>query len=321
MVIIFSKKDLETTTDKVVDYLYLYDHPFLRINFEDFYEYQREIRISNNKKYDSLNHSVWYRKWGVPLPNLKSKIFKDKNVFHSTYEFLTKEFKHASNLYFNKYSNSNWLSNPENATLDKLHVLAKAEKIGLKIPNSIVTNSKKNLNIFLKNQKNVICKPLSDGIMMQDKDNLYMMYTSKIDNIEVIPSFFPYSLFQQEIIKKIEIRAFFLDNKIYSMAIFSQENEKTKLDFRHYDWNRPNRNTPYKLPEFITDKLIKLFKELNLSTGSVDLIYSSNDQYYFLEINPVGQFGMISYPCNYYLEEKVANYLISHDEETKKNRG
>lgn len=29
------------------------------------------------------------------------------------------------------------------------------------------------------------------------------------------------------------------------MAIFSQQNEKTKIDFRNYDYSRPNRVVPY----------------------------------------------------------------------------
>lgn len=53
---------------------------------------------------------------------------------------------------------------------------------------------------------------------------------------------------------------------------------------------------------------------LNLNTGSIDLIVDTQDNYYFLEINPVGQFGMVSQPCNYYLEKKVAEYLVQNNE-------
>jgi D-alanine-D-alanine ligase-like ATP-grasp enzyme len=48
----------------------------------------------------------------------------------------------------------------------------------------------------------------------------------------------------------------------------------------------------------------------NLDCGSIDLIYSTDEKYYFLEVNPVGQFGMVSYPCNYQLEKKIAIELI-----------
>lgn len=75
------------------------------------------------------------------------------------------------------------------------------------------------------------------------------------------------------------------------MAILSQNNPKTQIDFRNYDVDLPNRVVPFRLPDSLTQKLIKLMQRINLNTGSVDGLYSSGD-YYFLEINPVGQFGM-----------------------------
>lgn len=50
-------------------------------------------------------------------------------------------------------------------------------------------------------------------------------------------------------------------------------------------------------------------KTIGLDTGSLDFVYSSDKKFYFLEVNPVGQFGMVSRPCNYNLELKVAQFL------------
>jgi len=40
------------------------------------------------------------------------------------------------------------------------------------------------------------------------------------------------------------------------------------------------------------------------------MIRARNGDFIFLEINPVGQFGMTSIPCNYFLEKKIAEHLI-----------
>jgi D-alanine-D-alanine ligase-like ATP-grasp enzyme len=48
---------------------------------------------------------------------------------------------------------------------------------------------------------------------------------------------------------------------------------------------------------------------LKLNTGSIDLIVNTTGEYIFLEVNPVGQFGMVSSPCNYYLEREIARFL------------
>ena len=52
-------------------------------------------------------------------------------------------------------------------------------------------------------------------------------------------------------------------------------------------------------------------EKVELETGSIDMILTKDGKYVFLEINPVGQFGMVSYPCNYFLEKAIAKTLIS----------
>jgi glutathione synthase/RimK-type ligase-like ATP-grasp enzyme len=51
--------------------------------------------------------------------------------------------------------------------------------------------------------------------------------------------------------------------------------------------------------------------DLCLDTGSIDIVRTTDGRYVFLEVNPVGQFGMVSVPCNYNLELKVAKYLAN----------
>jgi hypothetical protein len=94
------------------------------------------------------------------------------------------------------------------------------------------------------------------------------------------------------------------------MAIFSQNNEMTRVDFRRYDYQKPNRQVPYLLPKNIQEKLSMLMERLGMTSGSIDMIKNIEGNYTFLEVNPVGQFGMISLPCNYYLEKKVCETLV-----------
>lgn len=44
------------------------------------------------------------------------------------------------------------------------------------------------------------------------------------------------------------------------------------------------------------------------------MIYNNDNDFVFLEINPVGQFGMTSNPCNYNLDKIIAEKLITEDE-------
>jgi glutathione synthase/RimK-type ligase-like ATP-grasp enzyme len=69
------------------------------------------------------------------------------------------------------------------------------------------------------------------------------------------------------------------------------------------------RRVPYNLPENIKQKVMLLMEDLNLSTGSIDFLKSNDGNYYFLEVNPEGQIGMVSNLCNYDIEHKIVKKI------------
>ena len=162
---------------------------------------------------------------------------------------------------------------------------------------------------------NFITKPLSQGVYRANLLNDYVYYNhveriTQKDVDRLSEEFYP-SLFQIEENKLYEIRAFYLFGNFYSMAIFSQCNKETKVDFRKNKyWEHPLKTVPYSLPKSIENNITNLMNELKLETGSIDLIVNNDGDYIFLEVNPCGQFGMTSTPCNYYLEKKIAELLI-----------
>ena len=204
------------------------------------------------------------------------------------------------------------IGNYNTQSLNKLEVLLRCKNLGIDIPESFIVTKKQRL-LELSESKSFITKPYYETTYLTYKGRVYQNYTSTVDNVkisELNEDIFP-TLIQEKIEKKFELRTFFINDQFFSMAIFSQESTKTEVDFRNYNFENPNRTVPYKLPVKIEKKLIKLFKELNLNSGSIDMIYSKDDRYVFLEINPVGQIGMVSFPCNYYLEEILMKILTN----------
>ena len=55
---------------------------------------------------------------------------------------------------------------------------------------------------------------------------------------------------------------------------------------------------------------ILLMKQLQLESGSIDMVVTPNNEYVFLEVNPVGQFDYVSKLCNYFIEKEIAVKLI-----------
>ncbi len=187
-----------------------------------------------------------------------------------------------------------------------------AKDEGINIPATIISNNKNDLLKFKEEHTKIITKPLGEVITFETSNELFFTRTVLIDDgklKEIDDYFFP-SLFQEYIEKEIEIRSFYLEGNFYSMAIFSQLDTKTEVDFRNYNDGNPNRTVPINLPDSLKCKLTVLMEKLNLNTGSLDLILTPKGEFYFLEVNPVGQFGMTSYPCNYYLEKRIAESLI-----------
>ena len=194
--------------------------------------------------------------------------------------------------------------------INKLLQLNIAKKCGLLIPETLITEYGRDARKFLKN-KNVITKSIQVPFSLVDKKNVYDLMTFNLNPSDLKgKKIFFLSKIQEKIEKEFELRIFYLNGTFYPMAIFSQNNPKTKLDFRNYDRVNPNRNVPFKLPRLIQNKLRLFMKEINLKSGSIDMIVAKNGAYNFLEVNPVGQYGMVSIPCNYFLDKIICEELI-----------
>lgn len=319
MILILSKKDSETSTEDVMDWLDYLGGNYYRLNGTDYFN---EVDIRDNdfpegSFLDSVN-VVWFRRW-IDESELINRT-RDTNASNDNlialYNHLQREIKTISNRLFDNLKNKQWLSHPENASINKLNVNKEAQNCGLKTAASIVTNKKSELLKFKRRYERVITKPLGEGSFFVNS-NEYMTnktVTLSEEFVNNLPEYFFPSLFQELIPKLYELRVFYFDGEFYPMAIFSQLDRQTEVDFRNYNKSKPNRTVPFIINNELKGKLTELMKRLDLKTGSIDIIRSTDEEYYFLEVNPVGQFGMTSAPCNYNLEKRFASYLIESDE-------
>lgn len=283
--------------------------------------YKRDVNIDRiNEKHDLIDkfHSgkavVYSRKYRHLLDSvtLENKIIDSERELNSHLQYLSgNELKVILEFYLKSVFKT-VVGNEESCSENKLFQLETAERIGFRIPDTIVTNTKQELIEFVKTVESIIVKPLYNAIFYEYKKELFGSYTKKMDFklIESLPEIFFPSIFQKEIKKKYEIRTFFFYGDCYSMCIFSQQSHQTNVDFRMYDKNRPNRMVPYNL-KGEEAKLVNLFmQEMNLNTGSLDFIIGEDENTYFLEVNSEGQFGMVSEPCNYGIEEQISKKIL-----------
>ncbi|MBB4808242.1 ATP-GRASP peptide maturase of grasp-with-spasm system [Chryseobacterium defluvii] len=323
---LLSQNYVEITTEEIMDWLASMEIDFHRIN-GDFLlkDKKRELIISNNKNKENENYTmndanvVWFRRWHQ-FEYEEQLIIGNPVIDHDTksrlMNFLKGEYMTFCNYLFSKVNRDKWIDHPGTQSLNKLFVLEKASELGIKIPETLVTNDKQSLIEFIKIHNQVITKPLNEVDAFEIENHNFFFDTKLVtlkDAESYSNDFFYMSLFQEAVPKKYEIRIFWLDEEFFPMVIFSQRRKESQYDFRVYDFETPDRMIPYKLDSEVEEKLNSLAKGFGYRHCSIDCIINDSYETVFLEINPIGQFGMVSKPCNYYLEKKMAQYLVDYE--------
>lgn len=307
----------DRTTDDVIQWLhYLGFGENIKCFFNDYLIQDLNLELSNETTQLKINgHDIskgtyWYRRGMFRFSNenkfwdLGQKNY-DYNI-NPLLKFINRGFVNDS---INSFSDNHLLK------LDMLHF---CRDLDIKFPSTLITDNSQNLKDFVLNKEKIISKPIQNPFFNIDYKYKKIHFSGstqllnaddvlKLKNYKFSPSFF-----QEYIEKTFEIRTFYLGGRFFSMAIFSQQNDKTKIDYRNYDYVNPNRTIPYSLPKKYEHKLHKLMKLLGLNCGSFDLIYTPKEEYYFLEVNPIGQFQWLSSSCNYKLEKLIAENLINN---------
>lgn len=327
--ILLLSTDGDLSCDLVQNWLTELSYPWIRLNAFDLLRSKVSISLNQSNDYEiiiddkilpiSAINAVWFRKFGFfRCSEQYLSLLEKAKVEDSALSYIVKEFATVLDIICDALKDKNWLTSPENININKVKVLKIAQECGLLIPRTYITNNTQ----FLEDiDMELISKSIYDPTIASWGDNnRCMMYTTKItqrDKLNLPPIFLP-SMIQNLVDKKFEIRTFYLCGECFSMAIFSQNDYTTKLDFRCYNWEKPNRYIPYDLEEGTKCKVHNLMKKIGLNCGSLDFIMDKNGQLYFLEVNPTGQFGMVDFPCNYNLHKKVAEKLISMDKENER---
>ncbi len=324
MILILSTSELETSTDEVVVWLKKMKADFVRLNGDDIIDYFKFELFNDAPKFwikDKINNRevssdeikiVWYRR---KINNIADKVckFKPNSIedFQNVLGINSYHYDELIGLYEVlelSLQNVIWINKPTQK-INKILMLLEAKKAGVNIPYTFIQNtSPLPINKY-------ITKPIKEVKVFKDEFHYYPMYTSEPS--EQKKSFFP-SLFQEKIEKKYEIRSFYLDGDFYSIAVFSQQNENTKVDYRNIFGDKDvdisiHNSCAYTIPKSLEEKLKKLMNKFKLKSGSIDLIKGVDEKYYFLEVNTVGQFGNVSDIGKYNLEKKIAEKLIYYD--------
>lgn len=201
-----------------------------------------------------------------------------------------------------------WMNDPLRleAARKKVLQLQVAAELGFLIPRTIITNNPDEVLEFYNT--------CSDGIVFKALYREFLDYgggkgfnipttlitarhLQNLGMIKKIPS-----QFQEFIEKSAEVRVTIIGENIFSVLIAPRDTPPVDVDWRHPSVMQKLSYTETDLPPHVETFCRTVMKKLGLTFGAFDFIISKNEEWYFLEVNPNGQW--------YYCEE-WAGVLIS----------
>ena len=297
--------------DIFFEYLKTKNIPYFRLNSdrlnhlqkininEDFFELTDEFGTTINSKEIK---AVWHRKaWGITVPEELDEDYT---------KIFMKEYASLRYNLFTLLEDVPWINPLQNENKidgNKLHQLKLAKKNNLTIPKTIFSNDSEKITNFFHESCNGKMVAKLHGVISKSMGGENFLSTNIIDenslqniaDIEYCPM-----IFQPYIEKEYELRIVYLDGEFFTGKINNSENADWRIAQGNYFWSA------YDLPENIKANITSMMKEMGLYIGAIDMIKGKDGNYYFLEVNPQGEWGMLQKELHFPIAERIADNLI-----------
>jgi len=213
-------------------------------------------------------------------------------------------------------TDATWVGHPAymQQAESKLYQLSVARKIGFTIPDTTITNAAEEVSRFYEELRSrVVAKPLRTGYFDYG-DRQACVFTEVLapddlqdkDALTIAPV-----IYQQHLAKECDVRVTVVGNDVFAAAIDSQSVQSAVTDWRKSE-TEDLPHSRHRLPDHIRTLCLDLLREMGLSFGAIDLVLTPDGTYYFLEVNPNGQWLWIEDRLGYPISECIARWLVDH---------
>ena len=114
--------------------------------------------------------------------------------------------------------------------------------------------------------------------------------------------------FQPLLRKKSDIRVTIVGERVFSAEICSQSDKDASIDWRRTsDPDLPHKR--HALPHTLEKCLLEYMQCLGLHYGAIDLVLDETGDYWFLEVNPGGQWLWLDRILSLGITKQIAHWL------------
>lgn len=188
----------------------------------------------------------------------------------------------------------------------KLAQLANASRVGLRVPETLVTNDPSTAREFARSISSGCVYKTFTGCDFGFFETRLLRTEAdfeELTKVEGCPL-----IFQEHIDGDYDIRVTVVGDEVYPAQIHFKEG-------RHPVDGRVDRVPikPHSLPEDIRQKILSLVHDYGLVYAAVDLRYSKECGYTFFELNPEGQFLWVEIEAQLKICEALARHLMANN--------
>jgi hypothetical protein len=115
----------------------------------------------------------------------------------------------------------------------------------------------------------------------------------------------------QEFVKKaFDVRVTIVDHDLFACRIHSQADESTSLDFRTAGYMSKMKHEPIELSSDLRNRLLTFMRLMEIDFGSLDLVETTDGEFYFLEVNPDGGWLWTEELAGLQISDSVADWIL-----------
>jgi glutathione synthase/RimK-type ligase-like ATP-grasp enzyme len=188
-----------------------------------------------------------------------------------------------------------------------------AVRNGLLIPDTCISNDPGQVGRFMEQQGGSVVSKMQSSFAIYREAEEHVVFTNAVtvDHLNDLATLqYCPMVFQQEVIKKLELRVTVVGRAVFAFSIDSQRVDNARVDWRKEGVNMINDWQPYTLPDEIENKLLAFMDDYGLNYGAIDLILTPDDQYYFLEVNAAGEYFWLDRLCDHAISKQIAAVLM-----------